>query len=50
MRYSKGSLPWATIFSSHVQGRLALLTCGGAFDTATGHHADKVVAFAIPIN
>ncbi|MCU4186105.1 hypothetical protein K6U06_17180 [Acidiferrimicrobium sp. IK] len=47
--YSKGALPWASIFSSQVQGRLALVTCGGAFDTSTGHYADNVVAFAVPL-
>ena len=47
--YSKGALPWGSIFSSQVQGRLALVTCGGAFDTATGHYMDNVVAFAVPL-
>ncbi len=47
--YAKVALPWASIFSGQVQGRLALVTCGGAFDAATGHYADNVVAFAVPL-
>jgi hypothetical protein len=46
--YPKSTLPWSTLFSVGGPGRLALVTCGGAFDPATGHYADNVVAFALP--
>jgi hypothetical protein len=46
--YVKGQLPWATVFSGQVGGRLALVTCGGPFDSATGHYEDNIVAYAVP--
>jgi hypothetical protein len=46
--YPKASLPWSTVFASSVEGRLALVTCGGPFDPATGHYLDNILAFAIP--
>jgi hypothetical protein len=41
-------LPWASVFSGKVGGRLALVTCGGPFDSATGHYEDNIVAYAVP--
>ena len=29
-------------------GRLALLTCGGAFDERTRHYADNIVVVGLP--
>jgi LPXTG-site transpeptidase (sortase) family protein len=45
--YSKKTLPWKRIFDQHVSGRLALVTCGGPFDSATGNYLDNIVAYAV---
>jgi len=47
-QYSKSALPAADIFTQAVTPRLILLTCGGAFDTATGNYLDNVVVYAVP--
>ena len=46
-RYSKDDFPTATVYGD-TRGRaeLRLITCGGAFDQATGHYVDNIVAFA----
>lgn len=46
--YDKVSLPWQQIFDQNVQGRLVIVTCGGAFNYSTHHYQDNVVAYAIP--
>jgi hypothetical protein len=45
-RYSKSNFPTATVYGD-TKGRaeLRLITCGGAFDRATGHYLDNIVAF-----
>jgi hypothetical protein len=46
-RYSKSSFPTATVYGdTHGRAELRLITCGGAFDQATGHYVDNIVAFA----
>lgn len=46
-RYSKQDFPTATVYGD-TKGRaeLRLITCGGAFDTASGHYVDNIVAYA----
>lgn len=46
--YDKTHLPYRRIFAQHVAGRVALVTCGGPFDAATGNYLDNIVAFAVP--
>jgi len=46
--YHKTHLPYRRIFAQHVAGRVALVTCGGPFDAATGNYLDNIVAFATP--
>jgi len=46
--YHKTTLPYRQIFDQDVAGRLALVTCGGPFDAATGNYLDNVVAYAVP--
>ncbi|MDA8354727.1 MAG: class F sortase [Actinomycetota bacterium] len=46
--YPKAQLPQG-IFAPTGPRRLAIVTCGGAFDPATGHYADNVVVIAAPI-
>jgi hypothetical protein len=45
--YPKSALP-AAVFDRTGPPRLALITCGGAFDRATRHYADNVVVYAVP--
>ena len=46
-RYAKNDFPTAAVYGD-TKGRaeLRLITCGGAFDTASGHYVDNIVAFA----
>lgn len=46
--YIKKTLPYAEIFNQQVAGRLALITCGGPFDSTTGNYLDNIVAYAVP--
>ena len=46
--YRKTALPYKEIFDQHSVGRLALVTCGGEFDAATGNYEENIVAFAVP--
>ena len=46
-RYPKTELP-DDVFARRGDARLMLITCGGEFDTATGHYEDNVVAHARP--
>jgi Sortase domain len=39
----------ADFFSRAGASRLVLITCGGAFDDATGHYVDNVVVVATPV-
>jgi uncharacterized repeat protein (TIGR01451 family) len=44
----KGALPRA-LFATSGRPRLALVTCGGPFDSATGHYLDNVIVWAKPV-
>lgn len=46
--YQKQALP-SSVFATHGAPRLVLITCGGPFDRATGHYADNVVVYGVPI-
>jgi hypothetical protein len=46
--YPKSALPVADLFARTGTDALVLITCGGAFDAATGRYADNVVAIATP--
>lgn len=45
--FQKSSLPLGT-FDRTGAPRLALITCGGPFNSSTGHYLDNVVVFAVP--
>src|SRR4051794_17729928 len=47
--YRKGRLP-ADIFSADGPARLAVITCGGAFDSATRTYAYNVVVYGVPLS
>jgi hypothetical protein len=48
--FHKTHLPYRRIFAQNVPGRVALVTCGGPFDAATGNYLDNIVAFAVPVH
>jgi hypothetical protein len=43
----KSALP-STLFVNTGPPRLAVVSCGGPFDSATGHYVDNVIAWAVP--
>jgi hypothetical protein len=46
-RYPKDAFPEAEVYGPAVGPELRLITCGGAFDTTTGHYVDNVVVYAV---
>ncbi|TXR56246.1 class F sortase [Quadrisphaera setariae] len=46
VRVSKDAFPTAEVYGPRPGPVLRLLTCGGAFDRATGHYEDNVIVFA----
>ena len=46
--YDKTSLPTSQLFAREGAPALVIITCGGPFDSATGHYRDNVVAIARP--
>jgi sortase (surface protein transpeptidase) len=44
--YPKAAFPTALVYRQTAKPELRLITCGGPFDTATGHYLDNVVVFA----
>lgn len=46
--YYKTALPYKEIFDQKSAGRVALVTCGGPFDQATGNYLENIVVFAVP--
>jgi hypothetical protein len=47
-RYAKAAFPTEAVFGPVTGPVLRLITCGGAFDRASGHYLDNVVVTAIP--
>ena len=43
----KTALP-PSLFATTGPDRLALITCGGPFDPATGHYTDNIIVWAAP--
>lgn len=46
--YEKTALPTDELFQRGGPSALVLVTCGGPFDSQTGHYRDNVVAVAVP--
>jgi Sortase domain len=44
--YSKAHFPAAEVYGPEPYQALRLITCGGAFDAATGHYLSNIVAYA----
>jgi sortase (surface protein transpeptidase) len=47
--FEKARLPTGSVFRRDGAPVLTLITCGGAFDRATGHYASNVVVVATPV-
>jgi sortase (surface protein transpeptidase) len=45
-RYHKSEFPSALVYYPTVEPELRLVTCGGPFDSSTGHYRDNLVVFA----
>ncbi|MER7283928.1 class F sortase [Dactylosporangium sp. NPDC000244] len=45
-RYPKNQFPTDAVYGPVDHAALRLITCGGEFDSATGHYRDNIVAFA----
>lgn len=48
-QYDKDDLPFDQVFSVEGEPRLALITCGGAFDYSARSYEDNIVAYAVPV-
>lgn len=46
--YEKSALPSDDLFARGGPSALVIITCGGPFDSNTGHYRDNVVAVAVP--
>ena len=49
-RYRKTRIPLDKYFARDGAPRLTLITCGGPFDTKTGHYRDNIVVTAKPVS
>jgi sortase (surface protein transpeptidase) len=45
--YAKIHLPTAEVYGPVPDSQLRLITCGGTFDSATGHYLSNVIVFAV---
>ncbi|MEQ0561446.1 class F sortase [Amycolatopsis sp. NEAU-NG30] len=45
-RYAKAAFPTDRVYGDTAEPELRLITCGGAFDRASGNYLDNVVAYA----
>lgn len=48
-QYPKEGLPADEVFGREGDPRLALITCGGAFDPSARSYRDNVIAYALPV-
>ena len=44
-QYSKANFPDQAVYTSHGYSALQLVTCGGAFDSQTGHYLSNIVVY-----
>jgi sortase (surface protein transpeptidase) len=47
--FSKSDFPTQLVYRSTATPALRLITCGGEFDSSTGHYVDNLVVFASPL-
>jgi sortase (surface protein transpeptidase) len=48
--YSKDHFPTQAVYGPTPDAELRLITCGGAFDPATGHYLSNIVVFATEVS
>jgi sortase (surface protein transpeptidase) len=48
--YLKTKFPSQQVYGSHGYSGLQLVTCGGSFDSVTGHYLSNVVAYTIMVS
>jgi sortase (surface protein transpeptidase) len=48
--YLKDQFPTATVYGPTPDAELRLITCGGAFDPATGHYLSNIVVYATEVS
>jgi hypothetical protein len=48
--YLKDHFPTATVYGPTPDAELRLITCGGAFDSATGHYLSNIVVYATEVS
>lgn len=45
-QHAKDRFPTSAVYGATTEPTLRLVTCGGAFDRATGHYVDNIIVFA----
>jgi hypothetical protein len=45
-RYAKDHFPTQLVYGNTNNAELRLITCGGSFDSSTGHYVDNIIVFA----
>ena len=48
-QHPKARFPTEAVYLPALRSELRLVTCGGAFDAATGHYVDNIVVYASPL-
>jgi sortase (surface protein transpeptidase) len=48
-QYPKTRFPTEAVYLPLLRPELRLVTCGGAFDRATGHYVDNIIVYASPV-
>ena len=48
-QYLKDKFPTQTVYGATPDAELRLITCGGAFDSATGHYLSNIVVYATQV-
>jgi hypothetical protein len=48
--YRKDQFPTRLVYGNTDRPVLRLITCGGSFDSRTGHYEDNIIAFADLVN
>ena len=48
-QHPKTRFPTEAVYLPVLRPELRLVTCGGAFDRATGHYVDNIVVYASPV-
>jgi len=46
VQYQKTAFPDQKVYGSNGSSELQLVTCGGAFDTQTGHYLSNIVVYS----